>query len=309
MKFSLTHPLVTRPHHPDLVTGPVVAHLARTAQDAGFDGYGFTDHPAPSRRWLDTGGHDSLDPFAALGFVAAAADRIRLVPNIVVLPYRNPFLVAKAGATLDVLSGGRFTLAVGAGYLRGEFRALGVDPDDRGARFDESLDVIRAVWTGDEVTHDGRFFSAREVVAHPRPHAQPHPPIWIGGNGAAARRRVAERGDGWAPFPAPPALAEGSGTAALDSVERFAAAVADLHHRLEAVDRDPRTVDITFACDVGGHPGDDDFDADRHLEGLAELAAVGVTWIQVPLPGTSPRHAEEAIVRYGETVIAAPGRP
>src|SRR5690625_663101 len=197
MRFAVTHPLVERPHHPDLVTGAGVIRLARHAEAVGFDGYGFTDHPAPSQRWLDAGGHDSLDPFAALGFVAAATTSIRLLPNIVVLPYRNPFLVAKAGATLDVLSGGRFILSTGAGYLRGEFRALGVDPDERASRFDESLTVIRAIWTDDAITHEGEHFSARGVTAHPRPLTRPHPPIWIGGNSAAARRRVAEHGDGW----------------------------------------------------------------------------------------------------------------
>ena len=87
--------------------------FARAAEEAGFDGIGFTDHPAPTHRWLAAGGHDALDPFAALAFAAAVTERLLLIPNVVVLPYRNPFLVAKSAATIDALSGGRFVLAVG----------------------------------------------------------------------------------------------------------------------------------------------------------------------------------------------------
>jgi len=302
VRFAVTHPLLAHPAHPGLVDGPTVARLARAAEEGGFDGYGFTDHPAPSKRWLDAGGHDALDPFVALGFVAAATTTIRLIPNIVVLPYRNPFVVAKAAATVDVLSSGRFVLATGAGYLRSEFAALGVDPDERNELFDEAIDVIRAVWTDDEVTTTGRHFEARGVAGRPRPAAAP--PIWIGGNSAAARRRVAERGDGWCPFPAPAGVARTARTVALDTPERLAAALTDLRARLEDAGRDPATVDVSFSCTVGGTPGDDDFDPDAHREGLAGLEALGVTWVQVPLPGTSPDAAADAIARYAETVIA-----
>ena len=99
--------------------------VAAATEAAGLHGFGFTDHPAPSQRWLEAGGHDALDPFVALGFAAAGTTTLRLIPNIVVLPYRNPFVVAKSGATLDLFSGGRFTLAVGVGYLKREFAALG----------------------------------------------------------------------------------------------------------------------------------------------------------------------------------------
>lgn len=302
MRFAITHPLLAHPAHPGLVDGPTVARMARAAEASGFDGYGFTDHPAPSQRWLDAGGHDALDPFVALGFVAAATTTIHLIPNIVVLPYRNPFVVAKAGATVDVLSGGRFVLATGAGYLRSEFTALGVDPDERNELFDEAIDVIRAVWSDDAVTVTGRHFDARGVSGRPRP-ASP-PPIWIGGNSAAARQRVAERGDGWCPFPAPANLARTARTVALDTRDRLAAAIDDLRSRLETAGRDPATIDVSFACTAGGSPGADDFDADAHREGLADLEALGVTWVQVPLPGASPEAAEDTIARYAETVIA-----
>src|SRR5262249_51079344 len=93
VKHWITYPLVKHPYNPEFMSGDGLARVARAAEAAGFDGIGFTDHPAPSDKWLTSGGHDALDPFAALPYVAAVTERIRLIPNIVVLPYRNPFLV------------------------------------------------------------------------------------------------------------------------------------------------------------------------------------------------------------------------
>ena len=304
MKFAIPHPMHSHPYNPELVTGAGIARVAAAAETAGFDGFGFTDHPAPSQRWLESGGHDALDPFVAMGFAAAHTTTLRLIPNIVVLPYRNPFIVAKAGATLDLVSGGRFTLAVGVGYLKREFAALGVDFDDRAALFEESLHVIRDIWTTDDVTVDGKHFTAQGITAHPRPVSVPHPPIWIGGNTAAARTRVVAHGQGWCPFRAPATLAQTARTAALESLADLAAGIGDLRRRLEEAGRDPSTVDVTFTNHAGGTPGADDFDADAFLEGVAQLTELGVTWVQVGVPGDSLAHALEAIEQFGADVIA-----
>jgi len=303
MKFTITHPMYRHPYNPELVRGAGITAVAAAAQAAGIHGFGFTDHPAPTQRWLEAGGHDALDPFVAMGFAAAGTTTLRLIPNVVVLPYRNPFVVAKSGATLDVLSEGRFTLAVGVGYLKGEFAALGVDFEKRAALFDESLDVIRAVWSGDDVSFEGKHFSASGVTAHPRPVSEPHPPIWIGGNSGAARRRVADKGDGWCPFAAPPALAQAARTASLDSVEALAEGIDDLRRRLDLAGRDPSTIDIVFGNDVGGSPADDNFNADAYLAGLDRLGKLGVTWVQVGLPGDSLAHALEVIDRFKNLVV------
>ncbi|BBZ61353.1 hypothetical protein MMON_26540 [Mycolicibacterium monacense] len=212
--------------------------------------------------------------------------------------------MAKSGATLDLLSGGRFTLAVGVGYLKREFAALGVDFDERADLFTEALSVIRAVWTSDEVSFEGRHFTAKGITAHPRPVSTPHPPIWIGGNTAAARARAVAFGDGWCPFPAPAVLAQTARTAALDSVERLGEAIDDLRRRCDAAGRDPATVDVTFTNLGGGDPGGADFDPDRYLEGVAALERLGVTWIQVTVPGDSLAHACETIEEFGRRVIA-----
>lgn len=303
MQYAITHPMHSHPYNPDLVTGAGIAKVAAAAEKAGFGGFGFTDHPAPTQRWLESGGHDALDPFVAMGFAAAHTTTLRLIPNIVVLPYRNPFVVAKAGATLDLISDGRFTLAVGVGYLKREFTALGVDFDERADLFEEALHVIREVWTADDLSYEGKHFSAKGITAHPKPLSAPHPPIWVGGNTSAARARVARYAQGWCPFRAPALLAQTARTAALESTDQLRSGIGDLRRRLEEVGRDPLDVDITFTNDAGGAPGSDGFNADEFLSGVTELEKAGVTWIQVAVPGDSLAHAVETIDEFGETVI------
>src|SRR5580658_7207274 len=104
MKFSVTYPLVVHGYEPEFMSRKALKSFCQTAERSGFDGIGFTDHPAPPEKWLRSGGHDALDPFVALTFCAAVTERIRLIPNIVVLPYRHPLMVAKIVATMAMLS-------------------------------------------------------------------------------------------------------------------------------------------------------------------------------------------------------------
>jgi probable F420-dependent oxidoreductase len=300
MRHWVTYPLITHPFNPELVAGEGVRRLAQAAESAGFDGIAFTDHPAPSHKWLTAGGHDALDPFAALTYVAAVTSTIRLIPNIVVLPYRNPFLVAKAAATIDALSGGRFTLSVATGYLRSEYRALGVDFEHRNERFDEALEVLRGVWRTDDFAYEGSGFTASGVTANPKPA---HVPIWIGGNSALTRRRVARHADGWNPFPAPAGLAKTARTVPLETLDDLAPLADDLRRLAEAEGRDPASIDIAFTTGQPG-PGDPGFSPGAHLDALSDMAAIGVTWSSISVPGDSLAAAAEALERYGAEVIA-----
>ena len=169
--------------------------------------------------------------------------------------------------------------------------------------FEEALQVIRAIWTGDDISFEGKHFSARGITAHPRPASRPHPPIWIGGNTAAARQRVAQYGDGWCPFPAPAGLARTAGTAVIDSPEALAAGIDDMRRRCEAAGKDWSAIDVTFTNFDGGSPASDDFNADAYLEGLEKLAALGVTWVRSRLAGDSLAHALETIDRFRSLVI------
>lgn len=300
MRHWLTYPLTRHPYDPELVTGAAIARFAQAAEAAGFEGIGFTDHPAPSQKWLSAGGHDALDPFVALAVVAASTERIRLIPNIVVLPYRNPFLVAKAAASLDAVSGGRFTLSVATGYLRSEYRALGVDFEERNERFDEALEVLAGVWSRDGFDYEGAGFTAVGVTANPRPARIP---IWIGGNSALTRRRVAAHGDGWNPFPAPAGLAKTARTVPLTGLDDLAPMLDHLRRHVEEAGRDPDEIDVSFTTGLPG-PGADAFDPDAHLAALDAMGALGVTWNSVDLPGDSLAVALEAVQRYGEQVIS-----
>lgn len=248
--------------------------LALAAEDAGFDGLAYTDHPAPSRKWLERGGHETFDPFAALAFCAAATTRVRLLTYLAVLPYRNPLLLAKTVATVDRLSAGRLTLVVGSGYLRSEFAALGRSFDDRNALVDETLDVLTRVWTVDRFAHQGSDFKAIDVACEPGPIQLPHPPIWIGGNSQMSRARAARHAVGWAPLFASGAFAETVRTASIASLDDLRDGIADLRQRTVDAGRDPDTVSVQV--DVG------DLDAalaepDAFADRLRELGCLGVT--------------------------------
>jgi probable F420-dependent oxidoreductase len=301
MNYWVTYPMIAHPYNPEFVSKAALVRFCQVAEAAGFAGIGFTDHPAPTDRWLKAGGHDALDPFTALSFCAAVTDTMRLIPNIVVLPYRNPFIVAKSAATLDALSGGRFTLAVATGYLRGEYQALGVDFEQRNALFDEAIEVILGIWGEDDFAHQGMTFTAKGQTANPKP--VPHPPIWIGGNSQASRRRVARYGNGWSPFPAPKSLSATTKSAVLETVADLTPMLEELWRFTDDAGRDPKEIDVSFGSGAGGNPGDETFNADAQREAEAELAALGVTWSGIGVPGDSLEHAIEALERFGETVI------
>ena len=301
MRFSVTYPLASGRRSAEFFTRRGVVEFARAAEEAGFDGIGFTDHPAPTHRWMAAGGHDALDPFAALAFAAAVTERLLLIPNVVVLPYRNPFLVAKSATTIDALSNGRFVLAVGTGYLKGEYRALGVDFDQRNDLFDEAIEVARGAWTTDDFCYEGLNFAAAGQTINPKP-ARPIP-IWIGGNSRLSRRRAATVGDGWVPFPAPRGLAATARTVPLETLDDLRGMLGDLWRQVEAAGRDPSAIDVSFTTMAGGDPADDGFDPEAHLEALGRLADLGVTWCAAPIGGDSLNRAVEALHRYGESVI------
>lgn len=302
MRFSVNYPIVQHPLPDELVGKDALVTFARTAERLGFDGIGVTEHPAPSHKWLEGGGHDAFDPYVALAVVAAVTERVRLVPNVLVLPYRNPFLTAKAVATIDALSDGRFTLAVATGYLRSEYRALGVDFDRRNDLFDEALAVVRAALGHDEVAHDGLGFTATGVTANPKPRRPV--PVWIGGNSGRARQRVADGADGWCPFFAPAVLSGTARTAPLDSADALATVLDDLWRRCDEAGRDRAGIDVEFGLPVRGTPGSGSFDVDGHREDLAALTALGVTWTRVGVPGHSLAAALEGLEDYAANVIA-----
>ncbi len=190
-------------------TGPCArpetsAKIARAAEAAGFESVWTGEHvvlpdpqappsPAPPQ-------HAMLDPAVSLAFLAAHTQRIKLGTGIIILPQRNPLVLAKELASLDVLSNGRLIFGLGAGYLKPEFDAIGARFDDRGARTDEYIDVLRALWTMEKPRFAGATVDFSGIDAQPRPVQKPHPPIVVGGMSASAFKRALLRGNGWYGF-------------------------------------------------------------------------------------------------------------
>jgi probable F420-dependent oxidoreductase len=273
VKYLIQHPEPIGIDRDLLDVGDVVP-VAKAVEAAGWDGLAFTEHPAPGYRWLaEGGGHQTLDPFVALGAAAAVTNRIRLLTYLAVVPYRNPLLLAKAAASVDLISKGRFILGVGTGYLKSEFFALGVDFDERNALFDEALDVLPLHWSGERFSFDGKHFNARDLIARPSPrHAIP---IWIGGNAKVTRRRVAAKAQGWMPMSGPPEMATTTRTPHLSGIDDIAVAVRELKEM--AGDRaDEIDIMVLYTDDSILKPA---VDIDRHREALGRIADAGATWV------------------------------
>jgi probable F420-dependent oxidoreductase len=185
--------------------GPAqTAGFAALAEELGYRSWWVGEHvvlPSPRVRPSPMEPTDPiLDPLVHLAYLAAITDRLELGTAIVILPQRNPVVLAKQVASLDVLSGGRLLLGVGAGYLEPELTAVGVPLAERGGRTDEYLDAMTALWTQPAPQYQGRYVAFRGVDAHPRPVRPDGPRIVIGGHSPAAYRRAVARGHGWYGF-------------------------------------------------------------------------------------------------------------
>jgi probable F420-dependent oxidoreductase len=301
MKYALGlyqhHPI-----HPAFATPEFIQAFARTADEAGFDAVYFTEHPMPGVDWLHTGGHDALDPFIALAFAATASPRLRLLTNLTVLPYRNPFLLAKTVATLDRLSNGRVTLGVGTGYLEPEFSALGVDFAERNTLFDEVLAGCRAAWSGDPVAMTGTHFDAPGNIALPTPVQDPVP-VWIGGNATISLRRVAERAQGWMPLPNPRSLENRRRSPHLETLDDLARFLDRLHGFRDEAGRAGEPLDVLW-FNLAGQPGAPGWSLDAYVADQEKQRALGVTWNAVNCSGATPTEALAMARTFGEQVIA-----
>ncbi|HZR83699.1 MAG TPA: LLM class F420-dependent oxidoreductase [Candidatus Binatia bacterium] len=206
------------------------ASVARAAERAGFDSLWAGEHvvlpdpqapPSPAAPEMPM-----LDPAVALGFVASHTERVRLGTGIIILPQRNPLVLAKELASLDVVSGGRLIFGVGIGYLKAEFDALNVSFEHKGPRSEEFLRAMIAIWDEEKPRFQGRFFSFSGVQAFPRPVQRPHPAIVFGGHTPPAFRRAARLASGWYGF----ALDHG---ATAKCLEQLRAACAEAGRRFE----------------------------------------------------------------------------
>jgi len=178
--------------------------VAKAAEQAGLESVWTGEHvvlpdprvpPSPSEPQTPF-----LDPLIALSHIAAHTVHLRLGTGIIILPQRNPVVLAKELASVDVVSKGRLIFGLGAGYLEPEFRAIGAPFEHRGAVTDESIEVLKALWTMPQPAYEGRFFSFSDIDAQPRPVQKPYPPIVVGGVSQHGARRAVHYGNGWYGF-------------------------------------------------------------------------------------------------------------
>lgn len=193
MKFGLTFINWGVNSYPE-----ALVRIAQTAETAGFDSVWAGGHTvlAESSSFIPATMR-LLDPVAALTFIAANTRTIRLGTGILILPQHNPLILAKELASLDVLSGGRLIFGIGVGWAEPEFEALGVPFKERGARSDEYLAAIRAIWSEEKPAYHGRYVSFEGVQAYPHPVQQPYPPTVMGGRAPAVLHRTVEQANGW----------------------------------------------------------------------------------------------------------------
>lgn len=266
--------------------------LAQAAEAGGFEsvwtvehtivpsGYESTYPYSPTGKMPGPEDSDIPDPLIWLTFVAASTSTIRLGTGILILPQRNPIVLAKEVATLDRLSGGRVELGIGVGWLEEEFDALGVPFAERGKRTDDHVAVLRALWTQDKASHDSEFTRFTDAISRPQP-TQANIPIVVGGHSKAAARRAGRLGDGFFP---------GKG-----SHEDLAELIAVMRATAEEHGRDPDAIEVT----AGGNGAL----GSKALDEVKALADLGVARVIVPPLAYDPEGQREAFGRYGDEVI------
>lgn len=274
-------------------TADDLAAIARAADRAGIGYLGVCDHVAIPPDKVDVMSASWWDTVATLGWLAGLTERTLLLSHVYVPAYRHPLAVAKAWSTLDVVSGGRAVMGVGAGHVEGEFAALGVPFGSRGALLDEAIDAVRACFADEVPAHDGPTWSFADLAQRPRPVRAGGPPIWVGGSSPAAIRRAAARGDGWLP----------QGPFGPDEAERLRAA-------LVAAGREGEPFDVGAL--IGPvHVGEPTWDVGRTLSGppekiahvLGKLAGLGALQIQVRPRSRSVAELVEQVERLGAEVL------
>jgi len=287
--FSLPRP----DPEPDPSSIDTCLAIAEGVERSGLEAVSVSDHPFPLEQ-PGQAGHQAHDPFVMLGYLAGATSSVRLHFSLIVLPYRNPFLVARMLGTLDLVSRGRVIAALGLGYLRPEFEALGADREHRVEDFAGSVAAMRAAWTGEPVTLSGRGWRAAGNRMLPVPFTSPHPVLWCGGNTQRAIDHAVRDFDGWSPFEVNEA-----GSAMTRSASSSLSTLPDqLAGLRESIERQGRTtpIDVCFVRTSRRWHQDES----RAIDELGRLAELGVTWVEFTVAGTEAAEIVDNIDRFAE---------
>lgn len=206
MKFGIVFPTYF-----SFCTKEFMLRASRRIEALGYDSIWFPDHlaiPEGGKGYLPS--YEWPEPLTLAAYLAARTERLRIGWDVLVTPYRSPFLMAKSIATLDLLTEGRVIVGLGVGHLESEFRGLGIPFAKRGDITNEYIEIMQALWTKQRASYSGSTFTFADLRAEPKPFQKPHPPVWIGGNSPPALRRAARLGQGWHPMhPLPDELRRG----------------------------------------------------------------------------------------------------
>ena len=265
--------------------------IAAAADRLGFDAVSVPEHVVLPRELAGHMGGRWPDALTVMAFIAGATTRIAVNSGVIILPLHNPVRLAKAVATLDVLSGGRAMVTVGTGMAPGEFSALGVDFRRRGRITDEYIRAMKVLWTAGEPEFHGEFVDFADIVFEPKPVRRPHPPLFVGGRSVFALRRAARLADGWAPSGAQGGTGPWlSGPADLPwfldearRIEGFAAREADFEIAMHAV---PTLIGPDHRLQDDAPPLTS---TQQVIELIADLDRAGVTWTNSPPLAPGPR--------------------
>jgi probable F420-dependent oxidoreductase len=260
----------------------------------------------PTGAWPGARVGECLEQLTVLGFLAAATSRVRLVTSVMVVPQRPAVLAAKALATVDVLSRGRLTVGVGVGWLDEEFRAVAAPPfAERGEVTDEFLAAFHELWTSEAPRFTGTHVSFADIRFNPKPVQKPRPPIWVGGEGRVALRRVARLGDGWYPVGSNP-------REPLDTPARYAEKREMLGAELAKAGRDPRAIALAYLASGRCQPGEQKAADGRRqpytgraadvAADIAGFASAGVGHFFLSFPASTLAEAQSDMAWFAEDV-------
>jgi probable F420-dependent oxidoreductase len=306
------------------VSGPmasaeVMANIAQLGEALGFDYLTLTDHVAlpdtstPGYPYSTTGEFYTPDPghrveqLTTAAWVAAKTSKIRIVLAVMVVPHRPAVVTSKMLATIDVLSGGRLVVGIGAGWLKVELDAVATTPfAERGAVTDEYMDAMRTIWTQDRPVFHGKYVNIDGLLTDPKPLQKPHPPIWVGGESGPSMRRAARIGDAWYPI--------GSNNAhLLDTLPRLTAGIARIREMTAAAGRDPAAMGVVYRVKRHGQPAPLATDGYRKLftgtvantiEDIATVREIGVTALDFDFEGREAAKSAADMKKFHDEVLS-----
>lgn len=269
MKLSVEFPSVAFREGPEKVL-----EMGRAIEAIGYDEIAVFDHvvmgyPTESRsRPMYPPQMPILEAIVLLAQLGAVTERVGLATEVLVLPQRQPVLVAKQVSTIDTMTGGRVRLGIGVGWQESEYDALEEDFGNRGKRMDEAMRLMRSYWADDQIDFDGEYYKSTAMAMEPKPPQGRELPLWIGGGSTAALHRVAELGDGW------------MGTAVADD-DKAKAMVAKIHARAAEIGRDPAEIGLQMMLQPPPRTDDDKVFYARHDRVVARaesIAEMGYHW-------------------------------